>query len=159
MKTKAIIGLILTVLVLFAGAAWALRQIATERIREADRFNVPVIELVMSQLSSWKYDALEPYLGKKFIKAFAREEFQQELDELSILGKIVSYQHIRHVNHSRYKHWLYGQCAANKYSVSTKFEKDKGIVIFNLNHCFEDVEVTFFRVHSKALLTKSPALQ
>ena len=160
MKTKIIIGVVIGVFVLIAvGAAWALQEINAERIREADRFNVPVIEQLMPQLSNWNYDDLKPYLGKKFIQALPREEFQKELDALSILGKMLSFQAPRHVSHTRYKHWLYGQCAINKYSVSTKFAKDKGVVIFKLNHCLENTEVTFFQVHSKALPTNSPALQ
>ena len=76
MKTKIIIGVVIGVFVLIAvGAAWALQEINAERIREADRFNVPVIEQLMPQLPNWNYDDLKPYLGKKFIQALPREEF------------------------------------------------------------------------------------
>lgn len=160
MNTKVIVTTVISLLaVLAGGAVWVLQHASAERIREADRFNVPVIEQMMSELSNWSYDDLQPYLEKNFIQALPKEEFQSELNALSILGQILSFQAPLHVTHLPYKHWLYGQCAVNKYSVSTKFEKGKGVVIFKLNHCFENVKVTFFQVHSDALPTISPALQ
>ena len=159
MKSNAVIGLISILLALLVGAAWSIQQQGVERLREADRFNVPVIEQVMAQLSNWKYGSIKPYLGEKFIQSLTQEEFQNELDGLSLLGKIRSSAAPRHVSHARYKHWLYGECAINKYSVSTKFDKGKGVVIFKLNHCYKNVEVTFFQVHSRALPTRLPALQ
>ena len=128
-----------------------LRQEGAELVREADRFNIPVVKKMMNELSSWNYKKLKPYLNKSFETVFPDEEFQKELDNLSILGKVKKIKHIRHAGHKRYKKWLYTVCAVNKYSVSTEFEKGKGNVVIDLNHCHEKVEVTFFQVHSKAL--------
>ena len=160
MRTKLIFGAFVAILITVIGITiWTLRQQGAQLVREADRFNVPVIEKVIPLLSSWDYETLEPYLHKKFTKALPKEEMQKELDQLSILGNVRAYRYIRHVNHARYKHWLYGYCAVNKYSVSTAFEKGKGVVVLNLNHCYEKVKVTFFKIHSNALPTRPPALQ
>lgn len=160
MKTKIILGATVIILVSIVGATvWNLRQEGMQLVREADRFNVPVVEEVIPLLSDWSYETLEPYLHKKFTKALPEEELQKELDQLSILGKVRAYRYIRHVAHARYKHWLYGYCAVNKYSVSTAFEKGKGVVVINLNHCYEKVKISFFKIHSDALPTDSPALQ
>ena len=76
-----------------------------------------------------------------------------------MLGKVIEFKNVRHVSHASYKHWLYGECAVNKYSVPTQFEKGKGVIIFNVNHCFEEAKISFFQVHSKALPVKSPAFE
>lgn len=159
MKHKLFIGLIIVILLLLVAIIIPLRQAGTEKIREADRFSMPVIERVMNQLSSWNYRNLKPYLHKKFIRSLSEKEFQQELDGLSVLGKVIEFKNVRHVRHASYKHWLYGKCAVNKYSVPTQFEKGKGVIIFNVNHCFEEAKISFFQVHSKALPVKSPAFE
>ena len=160
MINKLLIGLIVIVLALVLAVILTFRQIGPDRIREADRFNIPVMEKAMKQLSSWDYNDLKPYLGKNFIELLASDEnLQKDLDEISVLGKVRSFDVPRHVSHKRNKHWLYGQCAVNHYSVSTRFEKGKGSVKFKLNQCYENAEITFFQVVSKALPTKSPALQ
>ncbi len=159
-KSKLFFGIfICLILLLIGGGVWSFQQIGKERLREADRFNVPLLKTFLSKLSSWSYVDIKPYLSKKFITAFEEGEFQKELDRLSILGKVISFKHIRHVSHTPYKHLLFGECAVNKYSVSTQFENGKGVVIMSFNHCFKNVEVTFFQVHSKALPIKAPALQ
>lgn len=161
MKTFLVIVLILVIIVLSLAAAGViqLRRAGPELVREADRFNVPVIDKAIFQLSNWDYQSLKPFLSEKFVTSLPKGEFQKELDELSILGKVESIRIHRHVNHARYAHWLYGQCAVNKYSVSTNFSKGRGVVIFNLNHCYKKAEITSFQVHSKVLPAKSPALQ
>ena len=153
MKAALIIFLLLVLAVLgVAGAAvMQLRQEGAELIREADRFNVPVVKKMMNELSSWDYKKLKPYLNESFETVFPDREFQKELDYLSVLGEVKKIRHIRHAGHKRYKHWLYSSCAVNKYSVSTKFENGKGTVVFDVNHCHEKAEVTFFQVHSKVL--------
>jgi len=159
MKNKIFISLVVVVLILVLAAIITLRQISPERVREADRFNIPVIENAMNQLSSWDYNDLKPYLSKRFIELLATEAFQKELDEISVLGKVVSIDTPRHVSHKSYNHWLFGKCAVNRYTVSTRFEKGKGSVNFKLNHCYEKVEIVFMQVFSRNLPTKSPALQ
>jgi hypothetical protein len=159
MKTKLLIFLLVLVIGALIVAAVQFRAVNAELLREADRFNVPVLDKALFALSDWDYQTLKPHLSKKFLKSFTEEEFQKELDEMSILGKVESIRIRRHVNHSKYKHWLYGECAVNKYSVSTNFAKGRGVVIMNLNHCYKKAEVTFLQVYSKVLPVKSPALQ
>jgi len=160
MKANIVIGLILAILAVVVAAVWYLQHLSPERIREADRFNIPVIEKAMGQLSSWNYNDLKPYLSKSFVELLATDDdLQKDLDVISVLGKVISFDTPRHVNHKSYDHWLFGKCAVNLYSVSTKFEKGKGSVKFKLNHCFENAEITFFQVVSRSLPTKSPALQ
>lgn len=161
MKVTLIICLILVLIVLgVAGAGVAqLRQEGAELVREADRFNIPVVKKMMAELSNWDYIKLKPYLNKSFEEVFPDEEFQKELDNLSILGKVKNIKHIRHAGHKRYKNWLYTLCAVNKYSVSTEFEKGNGNVVFDINHCHKKAEVTFFQVHSKELPIPSAALE
>lgn len=159
MKNRIFIGSIVVVLMVVLAAILMLRQISPGKIREADRFNIPVVESAMKQLSSWDYNDLKPYLSKRFIELLAAESFQKDLDEISILGKVVSFDTPRHVSHKSYNHWLFGKCAVNRYTVSTKFEKGKGSVNFKLNHCYEKVEIVFMQVFSRNLPTKSPALQ
>ena len=152
MKLKIFISLtLISLLAVLIAGIFSIRQQGAELIREADRFNVPVIKEVMSKLSLWDYESVKPYLNKKFIKSLSQEEFQKELDNLSILGKVKKIKHIRHVSHSRYDPWLFSSCAINKYSVSTDFEKDSGVVIFKINQCYEKITITFFQVHSKLL--------
>lgn len=153
MKAVLIICLILVFVVLgIAGAGVVqLRQEGAELVREADRFNIPVVKKMMAALSTWDYKNLKPYLDKNFTKIFPDKEFQKELDKLSILGKVKKIKYIRHAGHKRYKNWLYSACAVNKYSVSTEFENGKGNVVFDVNHCYKNAEVTFFQVHSKTL--------
>ena len=152
MKIKFLLCVILLTILVTAGVMVAkLRSEGAELIREADRFNVPVIKQMMSELSKWDYDSLTPYLNKKFKKLFSKEEFQKELDNLSVLGEVKKIKHIRHAGHKRYKNWLFSNCAVNKYSVSTDFEQGSGTVVINLNHCYKRVKVTFFQVHSKHL--------
>ena len=131
------------------------RNEGAELVREADRFNVPVVKSVMSELSKWNYESLTPHLSKEFTKIFTAEEFQKELDNLSILGEVKKIKYIRHAGHKRYKNWLFSSCAVNKYSVSTEFEKGNGTVVMDLNHCYRRVKVTFFQVHSKILSNNS----
>jgi len=160
MLSKILIGLIVVFLALVLALIFMMRQAGPEKAREADRYNIPVIEAAMNNLSNWDYNDLKPYLSKHFVELLASDEnLQQDLDEISILGKVLSFNTPRHVSHKRYDHWLYGKCAVNLYSVSTKFEKGKGSVKFKLNHCFENAEITFFQVVSRSLPTKSPALQ
>ncbi len=159
MKSKLIILSCILLLALIIAAGSVLRNVNAELLREADRYNVPIIDKAIFKLSDWNYKALKPLLSKKFIQALSEEDFQKELDELSVLGNVESIRIRRHVNHARYKHWLYGECAVNKYSVSTNFTKGRGVVIFNLNHCYKSAEISFFQIHSKALPVKSPALQ
>ena len=153
MKAVLIISLVLLLIVLGVAGAGVLqlRQEGAELVREADRFNVPVVKKMMAELSSWDVNKLKPYLNESFAEVFPDEEFQKELDKLSILGKALKIRHIRHAGHKRYKNWLYTACAVNKYSVSTNFEKAKGTVVFDVNHCHKKAEVTFFQVHSNAL--------
>jgi len=42
----------------------------------------------MAELSSWNYNDLKPYLNKSFSEVFPDQEFQKELDALSILGEV-----------------------------------------------------------------------
>jgi len=132
-----------------------MRSEGAELVREADRFSVPVVKQVMTVLQKWDYESLLPYMNKSFKKTFSKQEFQKELDNLSILGDVKAIKYIRHSGHKRYKHWLFHSCAVNKYSVSTIFEKGKGTVVMDLNHCYKKVKVTFFQVHSKVLPVKS----
>ena len=133
-----------------------IRQQGAELVREADRFNVPVIQDLMTNLSSWKYKNIQSYLNKNFIKSLSEDEFQKELDNLSALGEVKKLKHIRHVRHGRYDHWLFSSCAVNKYSVSTDFENDSAVVVINLNQCYEKVSVTNFQIHSKLISRKNP---
>ena len=132
------------------------RSEGAELVREADKFNIPVVKQIMSVLPKWNYESLLPYMNKSFNKTFSKEEFQKELDNLSILGDVKAIKHIRHSGHKRYKHWLFHSCAVNKDLVSTLFEKGKGTVVMDLNQCYKKVKVTFFQVHSKVLPVKSP---
>lgn len=147
--------ILLSVLIIAGIIVGKLRSEGAELIREADRFNVPVVKQVMSELSKWDYVSLTPYLNKKFTILFTKEEFQKELDNLSVLGDVKKIKHIRHAGHKRYKNWLFSICAVNKYSVSTVFEKGNGTVVIDLNHCYKRVKVTFFQVHSKLLPNNS----
>ena len=152
MKIK--ITLLVIVLIILIGLGVVVgkfRSQGAELIREADRFNVPVVKQFMADLSAWDYETLTPYLNKRFLEIFTKEEFQKELDSLSVLGKVKKIKYIRHAEHKRYKNWLFSKCAVNKYSVSTDFEKGSGTVVIDLNHCYQRVKVTFFRVHSKSL--------
>jgi|GEM_PF-5673358 len=152
MKIKILLSIVILIVVVFAITALIkLRAQGAELVREADRFNIPVVKQTMAELSAWDYKKLKPYLDDGFLELFPDQEFQKELDNLSILGDVKNIRHIRHAGHKRYKNWLYTVCAVNKYSVSTDFEKGRGNVVFDLNHCHEKVEVTFFQVHSKAL--------
>ncbi len=151
--------LVVAVLGVAAAGVMQLRQEGAELVREADRFNVPVVKKMMSELSSWDYKKLKPYLNESFETVFPDQVFQKELDNLSILGKVKKIKHIRHAGHKRYKNWLYSACAVNKYSVSTDFENGKGTVVFDVNHCHKKAEVTFFQVHSKALPDPTTVLQ
>lgn len=156
MKIKIVLMIILLSVLIIAGIiVGKLRSEGAELIREADRFNVPVVKQVMSELSKWDYVSLTPYLNKKFTILFTKEEFQKELDNLSVLGDVKKIKHIRHAGHKRYKNWLFSICAVNKYSVSTVFEKGNGTVVIDLNHCYKRVKVTFFQVHSKLLPNNS----
>lgn len=156
MKIKIVLMIILLSVLITAGIiVGKLRSEGAELIREADRFNVPVVKQVMSELSKWDYVSLTPYLNKKFTILFTKEEFQKELDNLSVLGEVKKIKHIRHAGHKRYKNWLFSICAVNKYSVSTVFEKGNGTVVIDLNHCYKRVKVTFFQVHSKLLPNNS----
>lgn len=149
---KIIISIVVIAVFLMAGLlVTKVRSEGAELVREADRFNVPIVKEVMSELSEWNYERLMPYVNKGFIKVFSKQEFQKELDHLSVLGRVKNIKHIRHAGHKRYKHWLFSSCAVNKYSVSTEFEKGKGTVVFDLNQCHKKVKVTFFQVHSKSL--------
>ena len=151
---KTIIVLLIVVLCAVAFAAYEvmkLRAEGAELVREADRFNIPVVNNMMNSLSTWDYKNIKPYLDENFMKLFPDEEFQKELDKLSILGEVKEIRHIRHAGHKRYKNWMYTTCAVNKYSVSTEFEKGRGNVVIDLNHCYDKVDITFFQVHSKAL--------
>lgn len=147
--------ILLSVLITAGIIVGKLRSEGAELIREADRFNVPVVKQLMSELSKWDYESLTPYLNKKFTILFTKEEFQKELDNLSVLGEVKKIKHIRHAGHKRYKNWLFSICAVNKYSVSTVFEKGNGTVVIDLNHCYKRVKVTFFQVHSKLLPNNS----
>jgi len=145
---------------IFAGIkVLELRAEGAEFIREADRFNIPVVKNLVSELSSWKYEDLKPHLDDGFLKIFTQKEFQKELDRLSVLGKVKKIKYIRHAGHKRYKNWQYTTCAVNKYSASTDFDNGKGTVVIDLNHCHKNVEVTFFQVHSKAIPIPKTALQ
>lgn len=156
MKIKIVLMIILLSVLITAGIiVGKLRSEGAELIREADRFNVPVVKQLMSELSKWDYESLTPYLNKKFTILFTKEEFQKELDNLSVLGEVKKIKHIRHAGHKRYKNWLFSICAVNKYSVSTVFEKGNGTVVIDLNHCYKRVKVTFFQVHSKLLPNNS----
>ena len=156
MKYIKIILIIITLVILMMAGLVIVkaRSEGAELVREADRFNIPVVKQVMSVLPKWNYESLLPYMNKSFSKVFSKEEFQKELDNLSILGDVKAIKHIRHSGHKRYKHWLFHSCAVNKYSVSTVFEKGKGTVIIDLNHCYKKVKVTFFQVHSEVLPVK-----
>ncbi len=156
MKYIKIILIIITLVILMMAGLVIVkaRSEGAELVREADRFNIPVVKQVMLVLPKWNYESLLPYMNKSFSKVFSKEEFQKELDNLSILGDVKAIKHIRHSGHKRYKHWLFHSCAVNKYSVSTVFEKGKGTVIMDLNHCYKKVKVTFFQVHSEVLLVK-----
>ncbi len=156
MKYIKIILIIITLVILMMAGLVIVkaRSEGAELVRESDRFNIPVVKQVMSVLPKWNYESLLPYMNKSFSKVFSKEEFQKELDNLSILGDVKAIKHIRHSGHKRYKHWLFHSCAVNKYSVSTVFEKGKGTVIMDLNHCYKKVKVTFFQVHSEVLPVK-----
>ncbi len=160
MSSKLFIGLVIVIFAVLSTAIFKMRQAGPEIVRDADQFNIPVIEQAMSKLSSWDFKDLEPFLGERFLELLATDEnLQKDLDEISILGDVISFSTPRHVSHKSYDHWLYGKCAVNRYSVSTKFEKGKGSIKFKLNHCYEDVEIIFMQVVSRHLPTKSPALQ
>lgn len=160
MFKKILIGLIVLVLACVFAVVFAMRQVGPEKMREADRYNIPVIEAAMNNLSNWDYNDLAPYLSKHFIKLLANDEnLQNDLDEISFLGKVINYRTPRHVSHKSYDHWLYGKCAVNRYTVSAQFEKGRGSVNFKLNHCFERPKITFMQVASRSLPTKSPALE
>ncbi len=154
MKYIKIISIIIIFVTLLATGlvVGKMRSEGAELVREADRFNIPVVKQVMLVLPKWNYESLLPYMNKSFNKIFSKEEFQKELDNLSILGDVKAIKHIRHSGHKRYKHWLFHSCAVNKYSVSTVFEKGKGTVVMDLNHCYKKVKVTFFQVHSEVLV-------
>lgn len=155
-----VLTIIIAVLAVAAAGVFQLRKEGPQLAREADRFNIPVIEQATNKLSSWNYDDLKPYLGKKFIELLATDkELQQDLDTISVLGKVVSFRNPRHVSHKKYDHWLYGNCAVNRYSVSVRFEKGKGVVKYKLNHCYKNPKITFLQVVSKELPSNSPAFQ
>lgn len=159
MKIKILLSISILAAVVFAVSEFVkLRAEGAELVREADRFNIPIVNKMMVGLSAWDYKDLKPYLDEGFMKIFPDEEFQKELDNLSILGEVKKVKHIRHAGHKRYKNWLYTVCAVNKYSVSTEFEKGNGNVVFDVNHCHKNVEVTYFQVHSKELPMPSAAL-
>ncbi len=157
MKYIKIISIIIIFVMLMATGlvVGKMRSEGAKLVREADRFNIPVVKQVMSVLPKWNYESLLPYMNKSFKKTFSKEEFQKELNNLSILGDVKEIKHIRHAGHKRYKHWLFHSCAVNKYSVSTVFERGKGTVVMDLNHCYKKVKVTFFQVHSEVLPVKS----
>ena len=160
MKIKILLSIIVLSTIVFAVTEIIkLRAEGAELVREADRFNIPVVKKMMAELSAWEYTRLKPYLNNSFTEVFSDEEFQKELDNMSILGKVKKIKYIRHADHKRYKNWLYSACAVNKYSVSTEFENGNGNVVFDLNHCHEKAEITFFQVHSKALSVSNAALQ
>ena len=160
MITKLLIGVLLVVFALALTIVLLMRQAGPEKARDADYYNIPVIEQAMNRLSSWDYGQLSPYLGKHFIELLAtNEDLQKDLDTIGRLGNVLSFDTPRHVSYKSYDHWLYGKCAVNRYSVSTRFEKGKGVVKLKLNHCFERPKITFLQVVSRALPSNSPALQ
>lgn len=160
MITKLLVGVLVVVLALVLTVIFMMRQTGPEKARDADYYNIPVIEQAMSKLSSWDYNELSPYLGKKFIELLATDEgIQKDLNTIGRLGNVLSYGAPRHVSYQSYDHWLYGKCAVNRYTVSTKFEKGKGVVKFKLNHCYERPKITFLQVVSRALPSNSPAFQ
>jgi len=46
-----------------------IRQQGEVLIREADRFNVPVIQGLMTNISSWKFEDIQSYLNKNYINS------------------------------------------------------------------------------------------
>ena len=159
MKSKLFIGIFIALISIAITISLMVRRDSIEKVREADRFNIPVIEKAMANLSSWNFNDLSPHLSKHFYKLLKNdEELQKDFEEISVLGKVISFSTPRHVSHQVYDHWFFGKCAVNRYSVSTKFENGKGSINFKLNQCNEKVEIVFLQAVSRSLPTRSPAL-
>ena len=71
----------------------------------------------MEALSEWKFDKIKPFLTTNYIDSLTPEEWQSELDDLSILGELKSFARPGFVNHVPYKKYYICESAVDLYTV------------------------------------------
>ena len=136
-KTKLFI--ILFILLLLLGLATALAahvKSCKKELREVDRYAVPYIIEFMEVLATWDYKTIEPYLTDRYKNLYSPVEWQKQLDEYSVLGKLYSFARPRFVSHNVFKRYAIFESAIDIYSISTEYEKDNALVQLQfVNHC------------------------
>ena len=121
------------------------------RLEEVDRYAVPFIVEVMKRTTTWKLDDLEPFMSDKYIGAFPREEWQKELDKLSVLGSLYSFGRPRFISHQPYTKYFICKSALDVYSIETEYENENAVVILKFNNKCGDLELTDIKVNSPLL--------
>ena len=151
-KSKIIIALIALILLAASGSVLAMYlQHCKQELREVDRYAQPYIIQVMEALSTWQYATIEPLLTDQYKAVFSPEEWQKELQQLSVLGELRSFGRPQFVKYATFKKYWVCESAIDVYSVSTEYEHANAVVVFQfLNECGK-LSVNTFKVTSSIL--------
>ncbi len=157
MSTKIKLIIVLGVVIFLSASASALAMYihtCKQELREVDRYAQPYIIEVMEALATWKYATIEPLLTTRYKSLLTPEEWQTELDELSVLGGLQSFGRPRFVSHTPFKKWAVCESAIDIYSISTEYEAANAQVLLRFENTCGKLEVNSFKVVSNVLHPK-----
>ncbi len=107
-----------------------------QQLRVVDSYAIPEVISFMEALSDWDFDKIKPFLTDYYIDSLTPEEWQSELDKLSVLGELLSFARPGFVTHVPYKKYYVCESAADLYTVTSEFENDNGVVKITFdNNC------------------------
>ena len=159
-KSKLFIALFLIVLLAASASALAMYvQNCKQVLREVDRYAQPFIIEVMEAIGTWQYPTIKPFLSEKYLALLTQEEWEKELQELSVLGDLRSFGRPRFVSHTPFTKYAVCESAIDVYSVAAEYEHANAVVRLHFNNSCGDLEVSTFIVTSAALKKKPEYLK
>lgn len=134
-------------------------QHCKQELREVDRYAQPYIIDAMEALSAWQYSAIKPMLTDQYQAVFSNEEWQQELERLSVLGELRSFGRPQFVKHVTFKKYWLCESAIDVYSISSEFEHANAVIVFQFVNDCGKLSVNTFKVTSSILNNKPAYLE
>ena len=122
-----------------------------DKLRMVDSYAVPEVIRFMEALGEWDFDKIKPFLTERYINSLTAEEWQAEIEKLSVLGELKSFARPGFVSHVPYKKYYICESAAELYTVSSEFEKDNAVVKITFDNDCGKLKVATLLIFSPSI--------
>lgn len=122
-----------------------------DKLRVVDSYAVPEVIRLMEALGEWDFDKIKPFLTERYINSLTAEEWQAEIEKLSVLGELKSFARPGFVSHVPYKKYFICESAAELYTVSSEFENDNAVVKITFDNDCGKLKVATLLIFSPSI--------